>query len=209
MSLLCWYIFIIQLVEGEAYFIDNGHLVAWNCEYDIERVASGGLLSSFSSGEGLACKFKGPGTVYLQTRNLNAFAAQMKISTASGWDSRALVQLDKPRASKLQLEARHFDFISAKYVLLPNLTSADVLLLYTYPMPQVKAQSRAGLHLISICYVTGECPGHISTFYVELLCFLSLAALSFKFQSSVKFYLRACVGVTPSKFYKRSSRYPL
>ncbi|QQK48156.1 Mitochondrial biogenesis protein AIM24 [Penicillium digitatum] len=73
-----------DLVEGEAYFIDNGHLVAWNCKYDIERVASGGLLSSFSSGEGLACKFKGPGTVYLQTRNLNAFAAQMKISTASG-----------------------------------------------------------------------------------------------------------------------------
>ncbi|KGO75337.1 Mitochondrial biogenesis protein AIM24 [Penicillium italicum] len=73
-----------DLVEGEAYFIDNGHLVAWNCKYDIERVASGGLLSSFSSGEGLACKFKGPGTVYLQTRNLNAFAAQMKVSTASG-----------------------------------------------------------------------------------------------------------------------------
>lgn len=76
--------FIIQLVEGEAYFIDNGHLVAWNCKYEIERVASGGLVSSFSSGEGLGCKFKGPGTVYLQTRNLNAFATQMKISTASG-----------------------------------------------------------------------------------------------------------------------------
>ncbi|KAJ5922196.1 hypothetical protein N7516_009899 [Penicillium verrucosum] len=73
-----------DLVEGEAYFIDNGHLVAWNCKYEIERVASGGLVSSFSSGEGLGCKFKGPGTVYLQTRNLNAFATQMKISTASG-----------------------------------------------------------------------------------------------------------------------------
>ncbi|CAI7577680.1 unnamed protein product [Penicillium glandicola] len=73
-----------DLVENETYFVDNGHLVAWNCPYKIERVASGGLISGISSGEGLACKFVGPGTVYLQTRNLNAFAAQMKMSTASG-----------------------------------------------------------------------------------------------------------------------------
>lgn len=64
--------------------MDNGHLVAWNCEYIIERVASGGMISSLSSGEGLACRFKGPGTVYLQTRNLNAFAMQIGASTASG-----------------------------------------------------------------------------------------------------------------------------
>lgn len=51
----------------------------------MQRVASGGIISGFSSGEGLACKFVGPGTVYLQTRNLNAFGAQIKVSTASGW----------------------------------------------------------------------------------------------------------------------------
>ncbi|KAJ5623291.1 hypothetical protein N7490_011896 [Penicillium lividum] len=73
-----------ELVEGEKYFVDNGYLVAWNCDYTLERVASGGLLSSYSSHEGLACKFKGPGTVYFQTRNLNTFAMQMKMSTASG-----------------------------------------------------------------------------------------------------------------------------
>ncbi|KAK4865376.1 hypothetical protein LT330_009487 [Penicillium expansum] len=73
-----------DLREDETYFIDNGHLVAWNCKYKMERVASGGIISGISSGEGLACRFKGPGTVYLQTRNLNAFAAQMKLSTASG-----------------------------------------------------------------------------------------------------------------------------
>ncbi|KAJ5555136.1 hypothetical protein N7461_003606, partial [Penicillium sp. DV-2018c] len=71
-----------DLVAGETYFVDNGHLVAWNCEYKIQRVASGGLLSGFSSGEGLACKFIGPGTVYLQTRNLKAFAAQLKVAAA-------------------------------------------------------------------------------------------------------------------------------
>jgi uncharacterized protein (AIM24 family) len=71
-------------VEGEDYFIDNGHLVAWNCEYKMERVASGGVISSLSSGEGLACKFRGPGTVYMQTRNVNAFAMHIGASTASG-----------------------------------------------------------------------------------------------------------------------------
>ncbi|KAJ5884927.1 hypothetical protein N7495_009437 [Penicillium taxi] len=73
-----------DLKDGEKYYIDNGHLVAWNCEYKIERVTSGGIISNIASKEGLACKFIGPGTVYLQTRNVNAFALQMKISTASG-----------------------------------------------------------------------------------------------------------------------------
>lgn len=74
----------IQLADGESYFVDNGHLVAWNCKYVIERVASGGIVSGVSSAEGLACKFTGPGTVYLQTRNLNAFGARIGASTASG-----------------------------------------------------------------------------------------------------------------------------
>lgn len=35
----------------------------------MERVASGGIISGFASGEGLVCKFTGPGTVFIQTRN--------------------------------------------------------------------------------------------------------------------------------------------
>jgi uncharacterized protein (AIM24 family) len=66
-----------QLVEGERYIIDNGHLVAWNCKYVLERVASGGIISGITSGEGLVCKFTGPGTVYMQTRNPQAFVAWM------------------------------------------------------------------------------------------------------------------------------------
>ncbi|KAJ5220300.1 Mitochondrial biogenesis protein AIM24, partial [Penicillium chermesinum] len=73
-----------DLVDGESYYVDNGHLVAWNCKYTLERVASGGIISNFAGGEGLACRCEGPGTVYLQTRNLNAFAMHMKVSTASG-----------------------------------------------------------------------------------------------------------------------------
>jgi len=59
----------LQLADGEKYIVDNGHLVAWNTKYILERVASGGIISGLSSGEGLVCKFTGPGTVFMQTRN--------------------------------------------------------------------------------------------------------------------------------------------
>ncbi|KAI4851672.1 DUF124-domain-containing protein [Aureobasidium sp. EXF-8846] len=63
-----------DLQEGEKYIIDNGHLVAWNAKYVLERVASGGIISNLSASEGLVCKFTGPGTVFMQTRNPVEFA---------------------------------------------------------------------------------------------------------------------------------------
>lgn len=39
----------------------------------MERVASGGIISGFASAEGLVCKFTGPGTVFIQTRNAASF----------------------------------------------------------------------------------------------------------------------------------------
>ncbi|KAI1439183.1 duf124 domain-containing protein [Xylaria sp. CBS 124048] len=66
-----------DLIEGEKYIIDNGHLVAWNVKYVMERVASGGIISGLASGEGLVCKFTGPGTIFIQTRNPRAFGAYM------------------------------------------------------------------------------------------------------------------------------------
>ncbi|KAI9720480.1 MAG: hypothetical protein M1828_005651 [Chrysothrix sp. TS-e1954] len=63
-----------DLAQNEKYIVDNGHLVAWNAGYVLERAASGGILGGISSGEGLVCKFQGPGTVFLQTRNPTAFA---------------------------------------------------------------------------------------------------------------------------------------
>lgn len=64
----------INLESGEEVIIDNGHLVAWPdyMNYKIEK-ASSGWISSFTSGEGLVCRFRGPGTVLIQTRNPNAF----------------------------------------------------------------------------------------------------------------------------------------
>lgn len=73
-----------QLADGEKYNVDNGHLVAWSCKYVMERVASGGLISGMTSGEGLVCKFTGPGSVYLQTRNPSSFAAWVMANGAAG-----------------------------------------------------------------------------------------------------------------------------
>ena len=64
----------INLDDGEEIIIDNGHLVAWAdyMDYKIEK-ASSGWISSFTSGEGLVCRFRGPGVVLIQTRNPNSF----------------------------------------------------------------------------------------------------------------------------------------
>ncbi|OAX79186.1 hypothetical protein ACJ72_06495 [Emergomyces africanus] len=73
-----------DLADGEKYNVDNGHLVAWSCKYVMERIASGGLISGISSGEGLVCKFTGPGSVYLQTRNPASFAAWVMANSTPG-----------------------------------------------------------------------------------------------------------------------------
>ncbi|ODM14683.1 hypothetical protein SI65_09872 [Aspergillus cristatus] len=67
-----------NIPENETFIVDNGHLVAWNCKYDIRRVASGGIISGLSSREGLGCKFYGPGFVFYQTRRLSDFAACLR-----------------------------------------------------------------------------------------------------------------------------------
>ncbi|KAI1364889.1 tryptophan RNA-binding attenuator protein-like domain-containing protein [Xylaria arbuscula] len=72
-----------DLADGEKYIVDNGHLVAWNVKYVMERVASGGIIAGFATGEGLVCKFTGPGTVFMQTRNPRAFGMYMAGNSAA------------------------------------------------------------------------------------------------------------------------------
>lgn len=64
----------INLEAGEEVVIDNSHLVAWPdyMQYSIEK-ASSGWVSSWTSGESLVCRFRGPGTVLIQTRNPKGF----------------------------------------------------------------------------------------------------------------------------------------
>ncbi|AGA89527.1 TIGR00266 family protein [Thioflavicoccus mobilis 8321] len=66
----------LEVPAGEEMVVDNGHLVAWpeGMHYSLEK-ASSGWISSFTSGEGLVCRFRGPGTVYIQSRNPKAFGS--------------------------------------------------------------------------------------------------------------------------------------
>lgn len=41
-------------------------------DYKIEK-AGGGLMAARKTGEGLVCRFQGPGTIFIQTRNQEAF----------------------------------------------------------------------------------------------------------------------------------------
>jgi uncharacterized protein (TIGR00266 family) len=69
----------ITLAPGETRIIDNSHMVCWsaNSNYKIEK-ASKGWVSSFTSGEGLVCRFQGPGEVYIQTRNSPGFGSWIR-----------------------------------------------------------------------------------------------------------------------------------
>lgn len=64
-----------KLAAGESYIVDTGHIVAFDdtVKYQIKKVAKG-FFSSIASGEGLVCQYQGPGSLWMQTRNLPAFA---------------------------------------------------------------------------------------------------------------------------------------
>ena len=75
----------IPVEAGQEYTVDNGHLVAWSGHMDFNMVKAGaGWVSSLTSGEGLACKFTGPGRIWIQTRNPQAFGAWIKRFVPSG-----------------------------------------------------------------------------------------------------------------------------
>lgn len=69
----------MDLAAGEEIIIDNCHLVAWpeNMQYSVEK-ASSGWVSSFTSGEGMVCRFRGPGRVLIQTRNPRGFGSWIR-----------------------------------------------------------------------------------------------------------------------------------
>jgi uncharacterized protein (TIGR00266 family) len=64
----------ISLGAGEQRIVDNGHLVAWSesMHYNLE-LGNRGLLASFTSGENIVCRFHGPGTVLVQSRQPRQF----------------------------------------------------------------------------------------------------------------------------------------
>lgn len=69
----------VELKPDQEYIVDNSHLVAWSAttSYNIEKAASG-WVASFTSGEGFVCRFRGPGVVYIQSRNPGGFGAWIR-----------------------------------------------------------------------------------------------------------------------------------
>lgn len=64
----------IQLMPGQQYVVDTGHIVAFPETMNFQvRTAARGLMSSLTSGEGFVAEFTGPGILYLQTRAPQAF----------------------------------------------------------------------------------------------------------------------------------------
>jgi uncharacterized protein (TIGR00266 family) len=64
----------VVLAAGESYIVDSGHIVAFEASVKYEATkAAKGLLSTVTSGEGLVFRYTGPGEIYLQSRNLQAF----------------------------------------------------------------------------------------------------------------------------------------
>jgi uncharacterized protein (TIGR00266 family) len=62
-----------NLEANKSLIVDNFHLVAFSdsCDYDVRKF--GGLKSTILGGEGLVTEIRGPGDVYIQTKNLREF----------------------------------------------------------------------------------------------------------------------------------------
>jgi len=60
----------MTLADGESVVIDSGHLVAFSADTQYTtRKATGGLMQTLKSGEGFVLDFRGPGELYIQSRN--------------------------------------------------------------------------------------------------------------------------------------------
>lgn len=66
---------ILQIDVKDEYVVDNGYVVGFTegLEYQVEAIP--GFKSLLFSGEGLVSRFRGQGTLWIQTRQVPAFAA--------------------------------------------------------------------------------------------------------------------------------------
>ncbi|MBN2310340.1 MAG: TIGR00266 family protein [Candidatus Hydrogenedentes bacterium] len=78
----------ITLQPGEEYIVDTSHMVAFDSTvtYKIEKATGKsegvggfikGMVKSALSGEGLVCRYTGPGDVYIQTRSFQNFVQML------------------------------------------------------------------------------------------------------------------------------------
>lgn len=77
-----------NLEAGHHFTVDTGHMVAYEESVQMSiRKASGGLVQTFKSGEGLVFDFEGPGKVWTQTRNPNELLGWISATLGSGSSS--------------------------------------------------------------------------------------------------------------------------
>lgn len=73
------------LAAGQHITVDTGHMVAYEESVQMSiRKASGGMVQTFKSGEGLVFDFAGPGRVWTQTRNPNELLGWISATLGSG-----------------------------------------------------------------------------------------------------------------------------
>src|SRR4051812_39181901 len=77
-----------DLAPGEEYIVDTGHIVAFeeSVGFHLEKATGKsqgvggflkGMVQSALSGEGFVCRYRGPGRIYLQTRQVSGFVRQL------------------------------------------------------------------------------------------------------------------------------------
>jgi len=82
-------IHVKTLAPGEEYIVDTGHIVAFEetVDYRLEKATGKteggvggflkGMVQSALSGEGFVCRYRGPGRIYIQTRQFPGFVRQL------------------------------------------------------------------------------------------------------------------------------------
>ena len=73
----CYGAIVEVQVPASGYVVDTGHIVAFepSLQWEVERV--GGIKSLLFSGEGLVCRFRGQGRLWLQTRSFDSFLGEV------------------------------------------------------------------------------------------------------------------------------------
>jgi uncharacterized protein (TIGR00266 family) len=63
---------VTEIPVNGRFIVDTGHIVAFDGTLDFKVRGIGGMKSFLFSGEGLVCEFSGRGSVFVQSRNLQA-----------------------------------------------------------------------------------------------------------------------------------------
>lgn len=71
---------VVDLQPGESIVVDTGHVVAYDLAipFQLRRAVAGRSIQSVKTGEGLVFEFTGPGRIFMQTRNPDAFQDWIK-----------------------------------------------------------------------------------------------------------------------------------